>query len=925
MNKQWQMILPAILLLAVQSVTYGETDALQPQQANTSIKLITSFEEAKLPFAGGEVVAKNATEGGKALLIKKNAIMDSPQNWQGYDYLKADFYSDATEPVNLSVDICDSQTKGYWTRYNATTIIPPGKSTYILPLKQLYVGEKSRPGRNVILNEIKRLAFGVDNPSSPVIMDNVRLERDDSAKNVFFDGLYAFELGPSTGPAMDGFTRVTPKTLYSKSSGFGLLDATIWHGERTNVLQPDPLYQKFLCIEKGGLAVDLPNGKYHVFVNIDNPSGFWGEFQTYKKRTIKAQGKEVVSETMNLDLFKQRYFCFWNTEDLPTDNTFDKYQKAYYSEKQFDVDVQDGQLKLEFEGENYACSVSCVIIYPVDKVAQGEKFLNWVVEKRRFYFDNYFKRILHQPTGEPLKPTVEESKLGYITFTRDYMQDIYYNDTPKHGETGKALTGNAFAGEYEPLALGIVPLKELGKVTVTVSNLSCSSSTIPASAIDVGFVSYRLFRVTYDGAVYTIKPRLIMPSGEVGMPKEVTRCFWLTVKTPVDAKPGIYAGKVTINPEKGESSSVPVKFTVRNGILDPLDIPAGPWGYSIQLPFKDPEAAKWENDVAVKSLKKMREYGFTFFSGMPTVYYRGHSDGKPVLDFSVADAQMKMARELGFTMGVSSYGTGITNLNLYYKDEPKMKAAGFTDYSEFIKSIFTAVQKHSDENNWLPVYWNLCDEPLDGDLKRSAENAEVYRKAFTKGPPYFTGASSFTGKNKDNPHFILSSFFHVANWNSHDEDSVNLIHSVGGNWAFYNSECRWTYGDYLYKAAKEFDLKFRIAWHWNNAAGNPYYALDCREDDYAWCNATPEGNLVPSLEFVRISEGIKDYRRLLTLARLVRENNENFPATEAGGKLIKDRMAAFKLGQREHEKLFGDDDWNIFRNKIGDAIEALRK
>ena len=33
-------------------------------------------------------------------------------------------------------------------------------------------------------------------------------------------------------------------------------------------------------------------------------------------------------------------------------------------------------------------------------------------------------------------------------------------------------------------------------------------------------------------------------------------------------------------------------------------------------------------------------------------------------------------------------------------------------------------------------------------------------------------------------------------------------------------------------------LKFRLAWHWNIVAGDPYYALDCREDDYAWANST---------------------------------------------------------------------------------------
>ena len=108
-------------------------------------------------------------------------------------------------------------------------------------------------------------------------------------------------------------------------------------------------------------------------------------------------------------------------------------------------------------------------------------------------------------------------------------------------------------------------------------------------------------------------------------------------------------------------------------------------------------------------------------------------------------------------------------------------------------------------------------------------------------------------------------------WNDHDEASVNLLHQVGGDWAFYNGGNRWTYGTYMYKAAKQFGMKFRLSWHWNVVAGDPYYALDCREDDFAWCNASPDGRLIPSVEFERLREGLDDYRRLLTLSRLATE------------------------------------------------------
>ena len=38
-----------------------------------------------------------------------------------------------------------------------------------------------------------------------------------------------------------------------------------------------------------------------------------------------------------------------------------------------------------------------------------------------------------------------------------------------------------------------------------------------------------------EGTVYTISPRLILPGGIADVPEGLTRRFWLTIRTPVDA------------------------------------------------------------------------------------------------------------------------------------------------------------------------------------------------------------------------------------------------------------------------------------------------------------------------------------------------------------------------------------------------------
>jgi len=888
------------------------------------VKVITSFEDGKSPFSPGTVVSEHATDGTKALKLDKGyTSMDANQDWTGYDYLKADLYTDADSPMELTVEIRDTKSTGYWERVNYVTIAPPGKSTLIVPTA-IYVGEKSRPGRMLDKADITRLVFGIpDDAPAPLFIDNVRLEHDTSAEEAKFDGLWSFDLGKDTSPLMEGFTKVAPATLYTKGRGYGLKDAKVWRAD--DVLQPDPLYEDFICIESGGFAVDLPNGKYHVFVNMDNPSGYWGEYQRYRERTITANGVEVVKDAMDLQSFKAKYYRYWNVEDSPADNTFDKYQIPYYKEKEFDVDVKNGQLYLEFKGDAWAASVSAIIIYPAEKSAQGRKFLDYVVAKRRFYFDNYFKRILHKPSGGGDEPTQADKQKGFILFSRDCMEDVYYNDKPRKGEACTKLSGAAFPGQYEPVTFAVMPLQDLGKATVAVTDLVSGNDKIAASNVGVTYVSNRLSRVTMEGSVYTISPRLLMKGNSIAMPEGVTRWWWLTVRVPATAAAGLYKGAITFSAEKGGKVEIPLEFAVHRGTLDALDVPAGPWGYTIDLPWYDePATLKWNDELAAKDLAKMREYGFTSFSGIPDMYYQGFKDGKPVFNYARADAQMKLARAAGFTMPVTNYTT-FGGLNLYFEDTAAMKAAGFTDYSAFVKAVFSAIEKHADEANWLTVYWNLGDEPVGENLTRSAENARAYRKAFPSGPPFFAAATSVTtGMDGYEEHLALATSLHVADVNGHDEGAIDAMHKAGTDWAFYNGGNRWTYGVYMYKAVKQFGMKFRLSWHWNNVAGDPYYALDCREDDYAWCNTSPNGELIPAVHFERLRAGVDDYRMMLTAARLTKEK-KGTPAAAKADDLIKTRLAAFKLGQREHDPLFGIGDWNDFRAKMAAAIDDLRK
>ena len=92
------------------------------------------------------------------------------------------------------------------------------------------------------------------------------------------------------------------------------------------------------------------------------------------------------------------------------------------------------------------------MVYPDAKAEQGRKFLDFVKARRRFHFDNAFKRVLPRPTGEAPQPTAAEKERGFVAFHRDWMKDVNVNDRPLPGETRRGadrlgLRGRVRAGD----------------------------------------------------------------------------------------------------------------------------------------------------------------------------------------------------------------------------------------------------------------------------------------------------------------------------------------------------------------------------------------------------------------------------------------------------------------------------------------------
>jgi len=921
-----------------------------------NVNVLASFEDGLItPLTasapGAEVVeTPYATHGKKALKFSKGQVawLNAAQNWQAYDFLMVDVYLEGDKAVDFFIGLYDKDVDYtnhvYWTRVNYFTVLRPGKNTFRLWL-DTPVESKSRPGRQFLKNAITQVEFSLedkadlsaDSTSSTgpveyalegatgkqkfaVYLDNVRVGNQTKGE-AWFDGLTAFSFGNDRLPVMGGFTRVTKDVRYADGKGYGWTDAQTEYA--LDPFQPEILYRSVIHVIDGDFTVDLPNGKYRVFMNIDGPAGYWGTLPYYRERQVLANGKQVVRDVMNKQMALANYLRYFDTEDLYDEAIFDKYITPHYQEKTFDVDVTDGRLTLSFKTndnlsrggatrrENSSIALSALIIYPVSKQAEGQKFLDQVKERRRADFDLTFRKVLHIDANPEPVLTPKQQAQKYVVFSRPIEEDIYPDTKPETGEMVDAISATGAAGTLEPVAFAIRSYTDFGDIRVTASDFTTNDGQrIPSNAIRVGYVSNRLTRMDLIGNKVTIEPRYLMNNNRTTMPANTTRWFWAIFDVPDNVRKGVYQGNFDIAFGNGEKGKIAVSFeVVYDQALPKMDIPTGPFGIEFSLPmWYGNELADLRTKLVHSSLDLMRKSGFTTFTSGLRLRPEGY--GKDLkLNFEQADSIMNLCKAYGMTAFVNYGGGGVfvpdsqgRRLNVYgYPVPTDPKTFGFDDDESLWKHIIGLIDKHAREKQWLPVYTSTSDEPhVRADRENCVRLNRIFKKYHTPRVR-FAGITSMSKTYMDDYTEAFCRSLDVANLNLHDQWAIDLLRDNGTAWAFYNGGNRWTFGPYMFMLAQKTQMLFRVAWHWNCNSGNPYYALDGREDDYCWVNIAPDGQLITSIFFERLRCGIVDYRYLLALRDFVAKQPLHPMAKEAKA-LLAEVMALEPDADRGAEK-----------------------
>ncbi|MBC7741475.1 MAG: hypothetical protein H7061_04705, partial [Bdellovibrionaceae bacterium] len=374
-------------------------------------------------------------------------------------------------------------------------------------------------------------------------------------------------------------------------------------------------------------------------------------------------------------------------------------------------------------------------------------------------------------------------------------------------------------------------------------------------AIKAWPVSRLVTRLQPAGKSFTVAERYLSTDNSFLIKRNRNRRVWLEA-TAENLPPGTYSSLVTVSSAKS-ILKIPIHLKVLNWALPAVDFPVGPFNSTIQESWWFAGENNFrEEKLLQQSFKMMNSVGLTTASF--NAKFEVNWDKKPLIikGLDRVNHLMNLAKQNHFKSLVA-YNAVFSNQDLC-----------FGSFSNADLELWVeALKQQSKLKQWLPLQIIVCDEPVGSeDLKKAVSRVETLQK-FSDDHLQFGAAFSFNSQHQESKELYSKSQLPFLNLFDMDK-----LKSDQKNWIYYNAADRSSFGFGLFRLRQQTALQARIAWNWNQNAGNPYFALDAREDDINWCNSLKDGQLQCSVFLKRhILEGLNDYRLALLLKTLKSE------------------------------------------------------
>ena len=735
---------------------------------------------------------------------------------------------------------------------------------------------------------------------------------------------YAFDFGPKDSPVFANFTGVDKDVVYHKDRGYGFLpyqdgkpgtpsnfgpesNTVPGLGERDRIGKAkaisDSLYRDFVMTSayyhtqvRQTFVVDVPNGKYRAITfHGDQEYGEPGEQQWW----IEAEEKRVVERL--------------------------RFPLSRLADAVFDTDVADGQLTLTMDAahpdmEKRSVLLNGLAVFPIN-TQQERAFADAKIAKiraavQRERDERFASLFTEKPYVEeaPLPPvSAEDEARGFVPFVPHWMATIYPNSVPRPKDLTRPLGCFACPGKCDPMTVAVRSLKDLKGLTCSVSDLS-GPEKIPAASVDIRSVKCWPQRLGSSwGTEWRVMPELLEAKRVVDVSHNTTQEFWLTIRVPESAKPGVYRGTATIVATNGGKASIPMTVDVLPFTLERNERPVGMYWYEHKV------AGTPVRDVHVKD---MVEHGMSAAAIGHIFPEVRNENGKIVLDASKLTKFLQEIKRLGIG-GPLPYHTSTLTSKIKRVFPGKSKE----EYDALYVEATRQLQDISSRPDTPQLLYYPVDEIGNADDRGRQAHDECALVTSVPGAVSYITVNNYAAGEKWGDTFDI--------WCGNIEYTAEQEKALLGKGKRY-----MRYGPaYLNDARKArnscgFGFYRRPAeamyyWHYQCYQGDPYNDFDggCRDH----CAAYPSENseLIPTIDWESLREGVDDMRYIATLkhyAQVAAGKPNGKPFADSANRVLADVLAGDdRVNQYTFRDDLSDDDFHALRRKLVDEILKLRK
>jgi len=472
---------------------------------------------------------------------------------------------------------------------------------------------------------------------------------------------------------------------------------------------------------------------------------------------------------------------------------------------------------------------------------------------------NKFFLLDHEEQTPAPTPTEAQRQHGYILFTRNYLEEVYYNTNPRPHEIKNALKLFATPGEYEPVSFAVWPIEELKGATVAAADLhGPQNALLPKTALDI-----RVTRQLARGIkpfMYMVGPEALEPLTSVNIPAGRTTQFWITVKVPADQAPGEYKGILEFRPDNKPASEVELTVVVLPFKL--LEDPGMNFGWYYG---GNPQTLRRE-------LEDMRAHGCTTLTIPEPQIKKVTPDGQVEVDFTVWEQYRKLCTETGLN-GTKQTGIGGITGAIVQQGIKELGPGFDLPFVAVLRKYKEWLDAHPD----FKVVFVIYDEPresLQNAWNRNYDQTMAYIKLCRQVPGVLVSVNPMGDQNGDKDYSNFAEAVDVLNTHAW-EGSKKLIDRTkkAGKelWVYNNGQSRLTWGFGPWK------LGARGEWEWmypGGASPDAYCPIPVGGYENEGESATGRfpvygfpDRIVPTPRYEWCREGTDDYKYVYTLER----------------------------------------------------------